>query len=246
MHSPAPLPAITALILCGGQGSRMGGVDKGLQPLHGQPLVWHVLQRLRGQSLPPATIHLSANRHLDMYAALGLPVWPDEALDAGPPPAAGAPGSGLSGANAVAGFAGPLAGVLAGLRHCATPLLLTLPCDVPCFPASLCERLAQALQAQRHTQRHAQAPGQALAMAATRDETGQLRTQPLFSLLRRDLLPDLHAYLQAGGRKAGEWMARHAGPPVVFDTSASGPCFANANTLQDLQTLAGQLPPLAG
>ena len=108
--------AITALLLAGGRGSRMGGVDKGLQNYHGTPLALHALMRLQQQTLPPAEVMINANRNLGAYEAFGAPVWPDSLPD----------------------FAGPLAGFLTGLERCETPLLLTLPCDVPNFPLSLC------------------------------------------------------------------------------------------------------------
>ncbi len=94
-------PAITGLILAGGRGSRMGGVDKGLQNFRGQSLAQQTLVRLQQQSLPPQDILINANRNLAAYQSLGVPVWPDS-LD---------------------GFAGPLAGFLTGLEHCQTPLL---------------------------------------------------------------------------------------------------------------------------
>ena len=118
------LKHITGLILAGGRGSRMGGVDKGLQPFHGVPLAQHALQRLRAQVGPVA---INANRHLDTYAALGAPVWPDALPD----------------------HPGPLAGFLAGLTHCTSPYLLTVPCDSPLWPADLAERLAEALHTQQ-------------------------------------------------------------------------------------------------
>ena len=91
---------ITGLVLCGGRGSRMGGVDKGLQMLNGTPLVQHALQRLKPQV---GALMINANRHLHTYAGFGVPVWPDENAD----------------------YAGPLAGFLAGLSHCATPWMMT-------------------------------------------------------------------------------------------------------------------------
>lgn len=118
-------PSVDALILAGGRGSRMGGVDKGLQPLNGQPLVAHALARLRQQAGGRlGAILVNANRNLDSYQALGLPVWPD----------------------ALADFPGPLAGFLAGLEHGSRPWLLTVPCDSPRFPLDLLERLAQAAE----------------------------------------------------------------------------------------------------
>lgn len=116
---------VDALILAGGRGSRMGGVDKGLQRLNGQALVEHALARLRQQAGGRlGAIMVNANRHLDDYRALGLTVWPD----------------------ALADFPGPLAGFLAGLEHGSRPWLLTVPCDSPRFPLDLLERLAQAAE----------------------------------------------------------------------------------------------------
>jgi molybdopterin-guanine dinucleotide biosynthesis protein A len=109
--------AVTGLILAGGRGSRMGGVDKGLQTLRGAPLVRHALDRLAPQVGP---LMISANRHLHIYAGFGVPVWPDEPPD----------------------YAGPLAGFLAGLSHCTTPWLMTAPVDTPRFPADTVARLA--------------------------------------------------------------------------------------------------------
>ena len=116
---------VDALVLAGGRGSRMGGVDKGLQSLAGRPLVAHALDRLRRQAGSRlGQILLNANRHFDDYLALGVPVWPDALPD----------------------FSGPLAGFLAGLEHGQSPWLLTLPCDSPRFPLDLLERLAQAAE----------------------------------------------------------------------------------------------------
>ncbi|HEX2011963.1 MAG TPA: molybdenum cofactor guanylyltransferase MobA [Roseateles sp.] len=111
---------ITGLVLAGGRGSRMGGVDKGLQPLRGRPLVAHALERLAPQVGP---LLISANRNLDDYRRFGPPVLTDAQAD----------------------FPGPLAGLLAGLRACSTPWLLAVPCDAPQLPADLAARLGAAL-----------------------------------------------------------------------------------------------------
>ena len=113
---------ITGLILAGGRGSRMGGVDKGLQPFGGVPLALHALLRLGPQV---GELMINANRNLSAYESMGVPVWPDAQAD----------------------YAGPLAGWLAGLERCETPYLVTVPCDSPNFPVDLVERLAQALVA---------------------------------------------------------------------------------------------------
>ncbi len=112
-------PAITALILAGGRGTRMGGTDKGLQNFRGLPLALHTLMRLQLQTMAPQEVLINANRNLSAYESLGVPVWPDS----------------------IDGFAGPLAGFLTGLERCETPWLLTVPCDTPLFPLDLVERL---------------------------------------------------------------------------------------------------------
>jgi molybdenum cofactor guanylyltransferase len=111
---------ITGLILAGGRGSRMGGVDKGLQNHRGAPLVMHALMRLAPQV---GELMINANRNLGAYESMGVPVWPDSLAD----------------------YAGPLAGFLTGLEHCETPYLATVPCDSPLFPDDLVARLARAL-----------------------------------------------------------------------------------------------------
>lgn len=114
---------ITGVILAGGQGRRMGGVDKGLQNLDGRPLVQWVLERLAPQV---GTVLINANQNLERYRDFGCAVLPD----------------------AIPDFAGPLAGLQAALAHAATPLIATVPCDSPFLPADLVERLHAALQAQ--------------------------------------------------------------------------------------------------
>jgi len=111
--------AVTGLVLAGGRASRLGGIDKGLLVVNGQPLVQTVARRLAGQV---GTLLLSANRNLDRYRALGF-----EPLTDGPYP-----------------NAGPLAGLRAGLLACTTPWLLAVPCDMPFVPVDLCRRLLQA------------------------------------------------------------------------------------------------------
>ena len=111
---------VTGIVLAGGRGSRMGGVDKGLQKFQGTALALTALMRLQVQC---AEVMINANRNLGAYESLGVPVWPDGLSD----------------------FAGPLAGFLVGLEHAQTPYVLTVPCDSPRFPLDLCPRLGQAL-----------------------------------------------------------------------------------------------------
>src|SRR5450432_4054443 len=109
--SPVPTigkDRITGLVLAGGRGSRMGGVDKGLQNFRGMPLAMHALLRLQAQV---GETLLNANRNIAAYESMGVPVWPD----------------------AVPDYPGPLAGFLAGLERCETPYLAIVPCDSPLF-----------------------------------------------------------------------------------------------------------------
>jgi molybdopterin-guanine dinucleotide biosynthesis protein A len=117
-----PREQVTGLVLAGGRGSRMGGVDKGLEDHLGLPLARHALQRLGPQV---GALMISANRNLDAYRAMGVPVWPDPMSD----------------------YPGPLAGLLAGLQHARSPYLVTVPCDSPHFPDDLVARLGAALLA---------------------------------------------------------------------------------------------------
>ena len=125
MLPPLHAEAITAVILAGGRGSRMGGVDKGLQNFNGVPLALHTLLRLGPQV---GEVIINANRNIAAYESFGVPVWPDS--------------------TGLGEYAGPLAGFMTGLQHCETPYLLTVPCDTPLFPADLVPRLAQALAAE--------------------------------------------------------------------------------------------------
>jgi molybdenum cofactor guanylyltransferase len=189
---------ITGLVLCGGRGTRMGGVDKGLQNHHGVPLALHALMRLQPQV---GEVMINANRNLAAYESFGVQVWPDPMAD----------------------YPGPLAGWLAGLEHCATPYLLTVPCDSPNFPDDLAVRLADALLEAKAD----------IAMAAT-FEAGAEQVQPVFCLLKTELMESLVAYLHAGERKIDRWARQHACVNVRFDEASA---FANANTLDELRQL---------
>jgi molybdopterin-guanine dinucleotide biosynthesis protein A len=114
--------AITGVVLAGGQGRRMGGVDKGMQRLRGKPLAAWVVDRLQPQV---GRLMISANQNLERYAEFGCPVVTDQ----------------------VPGFAGPLAGLHAALSAAETPLVATAPCDSPFLPDDLVFRLFSALTA---------------------------------------------------------------------------------------------------
>ncbi|MDP1693191.1 MAG: molybdenum cofactor guanylyltransferase MobA [Burkholderiaceae bacterium] len=189
---------ITGLILAGGRGSRMGGVDKGLQNHHGMALALHALLRLGRQV---GHVMVNANRNLGAYESFGVPVWPDPVGD----------------------YAGPLAGFLAGLEHCETPLMLTVPCDTPNFPDDLAGRLAAALDAQNAD----------LAYAVTLDD-GREQRQPVFCLMKCALSESLVAFLHGGGHKIDRWFAQHHAAAVRFDDASA---FFNANTAAELAQL---------
>ncbi len=196
--------SITGLILAGGRGSRMGGQDKGLQPFRGQPLAMHALLRLQPQV---GTVLINANRNLAVYESLGVPVWPDEDPHA---------------------FAGPLAGFSAGLAHCDTPYLLTVPCDCPLFPMNLARTLASGLNA-------------ASAQIAMARACG--RAQPVFCLLQAALLESLTAFLDAGGRKIDAWAATLRTVQVDFDDPVA---FENVNSMPELHALEQTTLPTHG
>lgn len=187
MMTPA---MVTGLILAGGEGRRMGGVDKGLQLFQGHPLVAHVMARLRPQV---GHVLISANRHRDRYAALGARVLPDTRP----------------------GFAGPLAGIEAGLAVCTTPWLVVVPCDGPFLPLDLVARLAAAR-------------GAARAVAARVDD----RTHPTYALLDVGLHNDLVRDLDTGQRRLHAWLDQQAVQWCDFSSQADA--FRNLNTLDDL------------
>ena len=196
---------ITGVILAGGRGSRMGGVDKGLQNFNGVPLALHTQLRLSPQV---GELLINANRNLAAYESFGVPVWPDAA--------------------SLGDFAGPLAGFLTALERCETPFMLTVPCDTPLFPHDLVARLAQALEADNAD----------IAMAAAREEDGQLRAQPVFCMMRATLLESVVRFTHGGGRKIDAWTSQHKTSLVAFDLPGDDPkAFFNANTLAELHQL---------
>ena len=198
---------ITGIVLAGGRGSRMGGVDKGLQPYKGTSLIKHALLGLQPQV---GHLLLNANRNLDTYNEIGVEFSADVLTDN------------------LADFAGPLAGFLVGLQHCKTPYLMTVPCDTPRFPPDLVNRLAKALLQQNAD----------IAIVSSPDEEGILRHQPVFCLIRKELMASLQVFTLAGGRKIGAWAAQHKLARVDFNQAHDDPkAFYNANTLQDLQQL---------
>lgn len=193
-------PTITGVVLAGGEGRRMGGVDKGLQLYQGRTLTAHVLERLRPQV---DRVMISANRNLEAYRAFGCPVVTDT----------------------TSGFAGPLAGLQAALACIDTPLLLCAPCDSPRLPPDLARRLGSALQ-------------DGSAGLAVPRAGGQVHRA--FCLARRELAPQLDAFLAAGGRRLGAWHAEVCAVEVDFDDVVDA--FDNINTIAELGASGAVLP----
>lgn len=187
---------ITGLVLAGGLGRRMGGIDKGLQAFRGEPMVAQVIRRFAPQV---DALIVNANQNIERYAAFGHPVVPD----------------------VITGYAGPLAGLHAGLHACRTPLLVTSPCDSPFLPLDLVARLREALERE----------GADLAVART-----GAQSHPVFSLVRRHVLPGLTDFLDGGGRKVNLWYSALKVVEVSFDDQPDA--FANINTLNELAALS--------
>jgi molybdopterin-guanine dinucleotide biosynthesis protein A len=185
------MTGVSGIVLAGGQGRRMGGVDKGLQLLRGKPMIEWVLERLAPQV---GEIIVNANQNLEIYAKYGHRVVSDE----------------------IAGFAGPLAGLHAGLKAAANPLVLTVPCDSPFLPTDLVSRLTKSLGEKD------------LAVARTGDQP-----HPVFALMKRQVRESLEAFLAAGGRKIDAWYAALKVVEVSFDDEADA--FRNINTLDELK-----------
>jgi len=130
--------------------------------------------------------------------------------------------------DSLADYPGPLAGFLTGLERCETEYLVTVPCDTPLFPQDLVARLGEALEREDAE----------IAMAAAREEDGQFRSQPVFSLLKRELMESLVRFTHGGGRKIDAWTAQHRTVLVPFDRAGDEPsAFFNANTLAELHRL---------
>ncbi|PLS23111.1 molybdenum cofactor guanylyltransferase MobA [Neptunicoccus cionae] len=186
------------VILAGGQATRMGGGDKGLITLNGVSLLGRVRVRLQRQL---NTVILNANGDPDRFEGLGLPVQ----------------------ADSVTGYAGPLAGVLAGMDWAAgqgASHIVTVAADTPFFPRDLVARLQQA--------------GSDLAMAVTPDPERGMARHPTFGLWWVDAREDLRSALQGGVRKVVQWTEPRGCAPVEFAATPYDPFF-NVNTPEDLK-----------
>lgn len=183
---------ICGLVLAGGQGRRMGSVDKGLQELQGRPLIQHVLDRL----IPQVDgVLINANQNIARYEEFGCPVVPDR----------------------IGGFAGPLAGLDAGLHATEVPLVVTVPCDSPFLPHDLVARLAAARNSIDAD----------VAVARTGSQP-----HPVFALVCTRVRPHLADFLARGERKIDLWYASLNVVEVAFDDEADA--FANINTRAEL------------
>lgn len=187
------------VILAGGLATRMGGGDKGLLQAGDKRLIDHVVDRLSPQV---AGLALNANGDPARFTDLNLPVVPDS----------------------IEGFAGPLAGVLAGLDWAAeqgADTIVTAAADTPFFPCDLVPCLQLAAEGMQRP----------LALAATPDpKRGQAR-HPTFGLWPVALRDDLRAALQDGLRKVVLWTDKHDGRTALFPDEAA---FFNVNTPEDL------------
>ena len=190
---------ITGLILAGGRAQRMGGIDKGLIPFLGQPLIASAISRLQNQV---CSILINANRNITQYATYGYPVILDETPD----------------------FSGPLAGFSAGLQACKTPYLLTSPCDSPMLPLDLGVKLAEQMTRGDFE----------LVYASSKENDGKVWTQPVFCLMRADLLKSLQNFLAKGDLKIDRWFKELHSSTVVFENANA---FSNVNTPEELKIL---------
>ena len=181
--------SITGLVLAGGLGQRMGRRDKAMLPLHGQPLLQHIVQRLAPQVGPLA---INVNTPTEDYTALAMPLWPDD----------------------LPGHCGPLAGLQSALRRATTPYVLSVPCDTPLLPPDLATSLAAGLLAHDAdlaiavTEEPDDASGELVR-----------RRHPVFCLVKKSALPQLDAYLAAGERKVGAWPGPLRVAEVLFPDS---------------------------
>ena len=165
------------------------------------------------QQLQPqvGTLLINASRNLEEYAVWGKQYAASVVVDG------------------LADFAGPLAGFLVGLQHCMTPLLMTVPCDTPRFPTDLVSRLYEALN-----QNNAE-----IAMVSSPDEDGVMRHQPVFCLIKCELVESLKEFTHAGGRKIGAWAIQHKLARVDFNKAHDDPkAFFIAITFEDLKQLS--------
>ena len=185
---------VSGVLLAGGLARRMGGGDKGLALLGGVSLAARTLAALSPQC---AQVYINANRNIPEYKKLGHPIAPDSVSD----------------------FAGPLAGILAGMSAAQTDWILSVPCDSPFLPSDLRARLWETME-------------QTESYIVTAHAGG--RSHPVFMLARRTLRDDLESFLRGGGRKIDDWRFRHSHAETAFPDPSP---FANINTPEELRAM---------
>ena len=173
----------------------MSGVDKGLIQLQNKPLISHVISRLQPQV---DEIIINANREIAQYETFGFKVLQDENQD----------------------FAGPLAGILLGLKHAKHEMVLAVPCDSPLLPLDLVARLQKGMAESRMD----------IAVASNDGNA-----HPVFCLMKKSVLPSLIDFLDAGERKVSTWQKSQKYVEVDFSDCANA--FTNLNTLEALREL---------
>jgi len=181
----------SAVILAGGQGQRMGGQDKGWVRWRDKPFIEHALERVKAQTVAPTEILISANRHVEEYALTGARVVRDLR----------------------SGFAGPLAGIEAGLQHAKSDWVLVTTCDMPLIPLNLFEKL------------HSGLDGRDVAVAQV-----EQKLSPLTILLSRFLVKSVSEYLDSGQAAVQPWLNSHDIAVVSFDDARR---FVNINSLKE-------------
>ncbi|MFT3857013.1 MAG: molybdenum cofactor guanylyltransferase MobA [Aquabacterium sp.] len=198
---------ITACLLAGGEGRRMGGQDKGLIPYQGRPLAAWVLSSLTPQC---ASVMVVANRNAAQYEALLGAHQHHPATQAATPQV-------MPDDPDLPAYSGPLAGILTALRHCPTDWLLVAPCDVPHLPADLGARLmAQARLS------HAD-----IVVPATQEADGQTHFHWVCALIHKRVCPHTERMFVNGDRKIGSWVRAFTWASVFFPEELA---FTNMNT----------------
>lgn len=179
---------VTAVILAGGRGRRMGGLDKGLIPFLGQPIIEHTLAAITPQC---GAVIINANRNIDVYSQYNHPVISDQSND----------------------FQGPLAGFAIAMEHSSSLLIATIPCDAPIIPKGLIQRLLTVLNDVNAD------------IAVAHDG---IRLQPVYALIKTQLLGGLQEFITQGNRKIDLWYAQNN--MVEVDFSDIPYAFKNINT----------------
>jgi molybdopterin-guanine dinucleotide biosynthesis protein A len=204
---------VTGVVLAGGKARRMGGIDKGLIEINGQPMIQYVLDVLKPQVYE---ILINANRNSAQYEKFGYAVISDQLED----------------------FQGPLAGMATAMAKAKTKYICTCPCDGPLIAKDLVTRLYSALKTNGANNDPNSNPNSNLDVKIAVAHDGN-RIQPVYALLNCDLLESLTKYLISGERKIDRWFRQHHCAEVDFSDKQD--CFININTPEDKLTISQQL-----